>query len=510
MSLRTALGLLLLIITTSCASSSAVVRGDAGKRLDRYLTRTVPFGFSGAVLVADRTGVILDKGYGVPRDGIFDMGSITKAITATAIAQLEAQSKLSFDDTLSKYFDDVPADKQSITLLQLLTHTAGLVDLTGGDYDNVSREQLVRDVMKAPLVSKPGEEWHYSNAAFSLLSAVIEKVSGRDYETYLREQMFTSAGMHNTGYSLPASVASRVPHTFTPPLDHGSPYDRLVKSGGVHWVLLGNGGMLTTSRDLYAFDRWLRNAPPKLFTPQFKKDARETQALGWYLEKSEDGHPMIHHGGDAPELGVNAELRRYPDDGVVMIVLANSRVNGASTRRGVVPMMHKILFGGATPDVPEALPAPRLEARTIAMPDGGRIEVRVEGDHLVAGAIGQDAVDALTVQHSEASLKARRDLNAKALTIAPAGAEILGTSRRDRGVFMTTFRSGGKTWRFAWSRGEAVDESDDGTLPHNGIFSESPIAYALERPFWWDGKEFVFYDFFADASIPLPPGEGGA
>jgi hypothetical protein len=101
-------------------------------------------------------------------------------------------------------------------------------------------------------------------------------------------------------------------------------------------------------------------------------------------------------------------------------------------------------------------------------------------------------------------LKARRDLNAKALIIAPAGAEILGTSRRDRGVFMTTFRSGGKTWRFAWSRGEAVDESDDGTLPHNGVFSESPIVYALERPFWWDGKEFVFYDFFANETLRLP------
>jgi CubicO group peptidase (beta-lactamase class C family) len=488
---------LLFFVTTSCASSKA-------QRLDRYLTRTVPFGFSGAVLVADRSGVILDKGYGVPRDGIFDMGSITKAITATAIAQLEAESKLSFDDTLPKYFDGVPPDKQSITLMQLLTHTAGLVDVTGGDYDNVSREELGRDVMNAPLVSKPGAEWHYSNAGFSLLAAIIEKVSGREYEPFLRERMFAPAGMRDTGYALPASFASRVPHTYTERVDHGSPYERLVKSGGVHWVLLGNGGMLTTTRDLYAFARSLRNAPPKLFAPQFKKDERETQALGWYLEKSDDGHAMIHHGGDAPELGVNAELRIYPDEGVVIVVLANTRLNGGSTRRAIVPMLHRILFSGASPEVPEVRRTPRLEERTIAMPDGGRVEVRVEGDHLVAGAIGQDAIDALTVQRSESSLRARRDLNAKALKVAPPGAEILGTSRRDRGVFMTTFRSEGKTWRFTWLRGGPVDESDDGTQPHNGIFSESPIAFALEREFWWNGSEFVFYDLFANETLRLP------
>jgi CubicO group peptidase (beta-lactamase class C family) len=502
MNIRAVLALLL-VTATSC-SSAAVVRGGTAQRLDRYLSRTVPFGFSGAVLIADRSGVILDKGYGVPHDGIFDMGSITKAITATAIARLEADGKLSFDDTLPKYFDGVPADKQSITLTQLLTHTSGLVDLTGGDYDNVSREQLVRDVMKAPLVSKPGAEWHYSNAAFSLLAAIIEKVSGREYEPFLRTQLFARAGMRNTGYALPASIASRVPHTYTERVDHGSPYERLVKSGGVHWVLLGNGGMLTTTRDLYAFARSLRDAPPKLFAPQFKKNERETQALGWYLEKSDDGHAMIHHGGDAPELGVNAELRIYPDDGVVIVVLANTRLNGASTRRGVVPMLHKILFSGASPEVPEVRRAPRLEARTIAMPDGGRIEVRVEGDHLVAGATGQDAVDALTAQRSESSLRARRDLNAKAVAVVPAGAEIVGTSRRDRGVFMTTFRAKGKTWRFAWQHGDAIEESDDGTQPHEGIFSESPIAYAIERPFWWDGTEFVFYDLYAGETLRLP------
>jgi hypothetical protein len=83
---------------------------------------------------------------------------------------------------------------------------------------------------------------------------------------------------------------------------------------------------------------------------------------------------------------------------------------------------------------------------------------------------------------------------------------VLGTSRRDRGVFMTTIRAlvdgSEKILRFAWSNNEPVAESDDGALPHIGFFSESPIRYALERPLWREsGDTFVFYDIYADETI---------
>jgi len=481
-------------------------------RIDQYLTRTVPFGFSGTVLVADHGRVILKKGYGLAdrkrgirnrADTIYDMGSITKAMTATAIMMLVEEHRIAVDDPLTKYFDHVPADKQSITLAQLLTHTAGIVDLTGGDYDPVSREQLVHDALHAPLVSKPGAEWHYSNAGYSLLAAVIEKVSGRAYETFMRERVFKPAGMRDTGYLLPASKASRVAHTYTTPVDHGTPLERLQRSGGAHWVLLGNGGLLTTADDMLRF--WqarLLGAETlkRMYTPRIAINANEQQAYGWHIEGD-----VVQHGGDAPELGVNAYYESNPAEQSLIVVLANSRENGASTRRAVVPVIRRLMHGESV-EVPDVVPSnPATHAGIYKLPDGSTFDVCVDRDHLIIRANGQSAIDALTLQRGDASLAARRDLNAKAAALYP-GAEILGTSRRDRGVFMTTIRRGGEVLRFAWSKGEPVPESDDGALPMaSPLLSRSPVRHALERVAWRErgGEGFVFYDIFAAAPIHI-------
>ena len=72
----------------------------------------------------------------------------------------------------------MPADKRAITLHDLLTHTAGLVEGLGGDYEPLSREDMVAGALASKLVSTPGAEYHYSNVGYSLLAAIIEKVSG--------------------------------------------------------------------------------------------------------------------------------------------------------------------------------------------------------------------------------------------------------------------------------------------------------------------------------------------
>ena len=140
--------------------------------------------------------------------------------------------------------------------------------------------------------------------------------------------------------------------------------------------------------------------------------------------------------------------------------------------------------------------------------------MRVDHDHLVFGMTGQDAVDLLTIQRSESSFAARRQLNEKVLEVAKSFAwpepllevSALGTSRRDRGVFMTTFRArfatGERLYRVAWQQGAPVMEGDDAYLPHLGAFTESPIRFALERPFWREHADtFVFYDLYTGESI---------
>src|SRR5687768_1025622 len=307
---------ILVAIAVLCsACSSARPLSPLGVTIDRSLQRMVPFGLSGSVIVADRSGIVLNKGYGqgLRPDTIYDMGSITKSFTSTALLMLEDEGKLSTTDPLSRHFPNVPADKAEITLDQVLSHSAGLVDLTGGDYDRVPREKFLADLFAAPLVSKPGSEYHYSNGGYSLLAAIIENISGKSYETFMRERLFAPAGMRDTGYRIPPRDHRRVAHTFTPPVDHGSPVERLERAGGVHWILLGNGGMLSTTEDLHRWEVALRGGRivsrrvyEKLMTPIFKRSETMSLAAAWTIE-TVDGERVMHHGSDAPELGVNGE-----------------------------------------------------------------------------------------------------------------------------------------------------------------------------------------------------------
>jgi len=507
----------LVILVSGCRTVPEI--SPLAAHIDAALSRMAPFGLSGSVLVADRRGVILNRGYGagLGPDTIYDMGSITKTFTATALLILEEEGKLSTADTLALHFPSAPSDKGGITLDQILSHSGGLPDLIGGDYDQVLRDEFIVRFLGTPLVAKPGTEYHYSNGGYSLLAAIIENVSGMPYETFLRRRLFEPAGMRDTTYRVPRRDYPRVAHTMTPPVDHGSPAERLERAGGAHWVLMGNGGMLTTTNDLYRWELALREGKilsaevrEKLMRPIFRRNATTSLAAAWTIA-TVDGERVMHHGSDAPELGVNGEFRRYPDHYFTVIFLGNTRVNGWSPRRVVGPQVRKLARGGElkTPRTERADDAARFAGKYV-LPDSSTVEIRATGGHLVAGLTGQSAIDLFTVQRSEQSLAARQRLNEKALEVAEArnltGVEVLGTSRRDRGVFMTTIRAhaGGavKTLRFVWAGTEPEPDSDDGALPRIGPFSESPIAFALERPLWREkGDSFVFYDIYADETI---------
>ena len=239
-----------------------VVRDSLGARLDDYLTRAAALGFAGAVLVAEDGQVILRKGYGladrqrgipITPETVFDIGSITKQFTAAAILKLEEQGRLSVNDPIRYYLDGVPPDKAGITIHHLLTHTAGLRDTFGDDYDVMSRDSLVALVLASDLLWEPGLRYRYSNAGYSLLGAIVEKLSGRPYERFLHDELFEPAGLTQTGYRLPAWPEERIAHGYRLGLDWGSPLDKLWAEDGPYWNLRANGGLLSTVGDLY---RW--------------------------------------------------------------------------------------------------------------------------------------------------------------------------------------------------------------------------------------------------------------
>ncbi len=239
------------------------VVGDLGAKIDEYLTELTPDRFAGSVLVAKEGEILLNKGYGmaIRSDGIPNssesvivIGSITKQFTAAGILKLEMQGKVSTDDKLPMYFVQVPEEKQDITLHQLLTHTAGLIDYTGdwdaeGDFEIALRDETIQEALNAPLISTPGTEFHYSNSSYSALAAIIEKVSGLSYEEYLSANIFKPAGMDTTGYRLPDWDSHVVAHYYADDEDLGGFLERPYPQ----WNLLGNGGILTTTGDLYRY-----------------------------------------------------------------------------------------------------------------------------------------------------------------------------------------------------------------------------------------------------------------
>lgn len=320
-------------------ASTGAVRGELADSLDRLLSQEAERGFSGAVLVARGGDIVLHRGYGcadrergipVTTETVFDIGSIPKSFTAAAILALSDEGKLNTRDPLTRYFADVPADKRAITVHQLLTHTAGLPDAVGPDFQVMPRDSLVRRALASDLLWEPGTRYRYSNVGYSLLGAIIEIASGQPYERYVHERLFRPAGMTKTGYVIPEWRDGEIAHGYASGRDWGTPLERPWAEDGPWWNLRGNGGMLSTVHDLYRWHialeegRVLSDASRKeAQTPQVPENEEGTSyyGYGWAIFPLSGGKRLIaHNGGNGAFF---ADLRRYVDDDVVLVLTAN-------------------------------------------------------------------------------------------------------------------------------------------------------------------------------------------
>lgn len=401
---------------TPQVAPDAVVNGAAAKRVDDYLARLVPHGFSGAVLIAKDGKVVLKRGYGLANretklpyavDMVSCIGSVTKQFTGAAIVKLEEMGKLKTSDLISKYLPGVPADKSDITIHQLLTHSAGISgDLGGSDEEPITREALLQKVLAAPLVSKPGTSFEYSNEGFSLAAMIVERVSGQGYEAFLREHLFLPAGMKDTGYQIPAWPLERMPLGYRA---DGGVWGRVYKNGwlpdGPGWYLRGNGGIQSTLDDLY---RWhLALEKPGVFTAESLKKyltgyvsslgGSEMYAYGWGVQKTRRNGTLITHNGGNGFLF--ADFRRYVDDKTVIIAMSNEPVIPATQLAG--REIDSLFFGDGPvvvmPPVPVAVSTADRDARagTYALSNGATLTVAatntglsvVSSDPTLLGAI---------------------------------------------------------------------------------------------------------------------------
>jgi len=400
-------------VSQAWADDRPVVSGETGKRIDEYLSRLERFGYSGGALVVRGKDILLMKSYGLSdragkipltTDSVYNLGSITKQFTAAAILTLEMQGKLSVTDLASKYLDGVPVDKASITLHHLLTHSSGLEsDFSPTDYEPVGREEYVRRALQSTLLFKPGSGYEYSNAGYSLLAAIVEKVSGQSYEAYLTGRVLKPAGMLETGYKAPAWAPARIAHGYRDGQDWGTIVQRIAPPDAPYWMLRGNGGLHTTLGDMLAWHRALdsdavlsKEARAKYVKGYVAEGpaGRSFYAYGWAVSRTRRGTTVVqHNGGNGIFV---AEFLRFPDEDAMVFLTSTNADMKASP---VVPAVERMLFGETVPLPPAVVTIAPERLRALAgrwiLPKGGAMTIAVEGDALALRAEDPDAMSAL-------------------------------------------------------------------------------------------------------------------
>lgn len=372
-----------------------------------YLGRLEKLGFSGEILVAKDGIPLLAEGYGLAdrESGIrwspatvTSLGSITKQFTAAAILALESDGLLSVRDLITKFFADVPEDKKGITLHELLTHSSGIVDPDDiGDFDPIGREEFVRRILKERLAFAPGAEFQYTNSGYSLLGAIVEKVSGKSYERFLRDRLLAPNGIFETGYRLPPWGPGRLAIGYGPKERWGTVLGRPMAEDGPYWALRANGGIHSTAFDVLRWAEALRTgralpaaAVERMWTPYVGEGGDSSYGYGWDVRTLPGGTKLVtHNGGNGIYF---ADLAILPSERVVLFVATNAVSRAPQGLLGIVGRQFQT--GRPYPEIPDVAPASESDLESAAgryARGGDAIEVIRSGGELVLEARGTAA-----------------------------------------------------------------------------------------------------------------------
>jgi len=260
----------------------------------------------------------------------FRINSISKSMTSVALLQLVSKGLLDLDAPIQKYLPSYPQKKYAFTTRQLAGHLAGFRDYKEDDisdyirtehFDNAT--QALRIFENDSLLFEPGSQFSYSGFGWNLIGALIEKISGQDYLSYMEQHVWQPLQLRNTmGDNIRVSIRNRGKFYDA----NGAPNDL----GDLSYKYPA-GGLLSTGEDLVHFGNALLNGhfidpelQQQLFETQYTGDHKPTgYGLGWYIGKDRDGRRIWYHTGDS--FSGSSALILYPDDDVVVAFLANGQ-----------------------------------------------------------------------------------------------------------------------------------------------------------------------------------------
>jgi len=351
----------------ACIASVTIVHAQKINRtkfitdsIDSYINKAMTnWRIPGAAVCIVKDGkVVLMRSYGVKELGLpgkvdnntlFMIGSNTKAFTATALAMLQEQHKLSLDDKVTKYLPDFKlADKPSteqLAIRDLLCHRLGF-ETFEGDFTFYNTDLTRQQIMQKLGIMKPlypfRTHWGYTNSAFLTAGEIIPKVTGQPWETFVKNAIFAPLGMSNTialTKDFPLSTNKTAPHTIVDGRLMAIPYcqiDALAPAGAIgssisdmsKWVLalLDNGSVGNRQIIPAAAIQATRQPQDIVGTAHHLSGYTnyELYGLGWFLQDYNNHRIVMHDGGVN---GYVTSVTLVPQDKLGIVVLTNTDQN---------------------------------------------------------------------------------------------------------------------------------------------------------------------------------------
>jgi D-alanyl-D-alanine carboxypeptidase len=289
-----------------------------------------------AVAVVRHGAIVYERGYGYAdrdadapagADTRFEIGSITKQMTAACIVQQVRAGHLSLEDRLEKFIPDYPAAAK-VTVRQLLGQSSGIPEYAffGAEEQPQTAEQIVQRVAAKPLEFPPGTRFSYSNTNYALLGHILELVSREPFADYVRAHIFAPAHMTHSAFTWDESTLGDIATGYvrTPQgVARARHVLHLIRDGAG-----GDGAVVSTAGDLARWDIALSSGAilpasdvALMQTPvPLSGEARMNYGMGW-VRDTLGGHLRVSHNGGTD--GFAATNAVFPHDDEAIVVLGN-------------------------------------------------------------------------------------------------------------------------------------------------------------------------------------------
>lgn len=350
--------LLISCLMISCNGNKKSANQIIAEKLDSLFTarygENTP---GGTVYIMKGDETVFKKDYGVANydtdlkidaNTFFNIASVSKQFTAMAILKLHEEGKLSIEDNIKKYFPEFKADFfERIKIKHLLSQCSGLPDdrprddrnfvLTATDMQSI---EFFKELDKINF--EPGTNYEYQNPTFQLCYAIIEKVTGKGFEEYMKENIFDPSGMTETFYFEAGRDIPRMAHGYIPEDEAKTQWKEYDYGEESFFGTKADGGIYTSINEFVKWEKALRNniiisdslkqIAHSAITPvsgstfsSYQNRPYTSYGYGWFIEEVPGWPKKVYHTGDNG--GFQIYAGRFPEKEILVLVFENRNDN---------------------------------------------------------------------------------------------------------------------------------------------------------------------------------------